>query len=102
MVRYIHCCIATYITRRGMRNEWCTSSCLFYLYYLFTGRLCVLNRCLAEYFTSYYYRQRHHNYYTRTIMGMWILLKFDGIEYWFVGQDDMIFVPQLLVHKPPL
>ncbi|KAL8206008.1 hypothetical protein R6Q57_009559 [Mikania cordata] len=57
LIRYLHWCIASSITGRGMSQEWCTSQALFFLYCLLSGRACHLARCLAEYFSTYYHLQ---------------------------------------------
>ncbi|KAD3337898.1 hypothetical protein E3N88_33419 [Mikania micrantha] len=57
LIRYLHRCIASSVTGRGMSQEWCTSQDLFFLYCTLSGRPCNLARCLAEYFSTYYHRQ---------------------------------------------
>ncbi|KAD4179277.1 hypothetical protein E3N88_27868 [Mikania micrantha] len=57
LIRYLHRCIASSVTGRGMSQEWCTSQDLFFLYCILSGRPCNLARCLAEYFSTYYHRQ---------------------------------------------
>ncbi|KAL8189172.1 hypothetical protein R6Q57_028738 [Mikania cordata] len=57
LIRYLHRCIASSVTGRGMSQELCTSQDLFFLYCLLSGRPCNLARCLAEYFSTYYHRQ---------------------------------------------
>ncbi|KAL8195840.1 hypothetical protein R6Q57_025593 [Mikania cordata] len=57
LIRYLHRCIVSSVTGRGMSQEWCTSHDLFFLDCLLSGRPCNLARCLAEYFSTYYYRQ---------------------------------------------
>ncbi|KAL8242011.1 hypothetical protein R6Q59_012313 [Mikania micrantha] len=56
LIRYLHRCIASSNTGRGMSQEWCTSQDLFFLYCILSGRPCNLARCLAEYFSTYYHR----------------------------------------------
>ncbi|KAL8232576.1 hypothetical protein R6Q57_002354 [Mikania cordata] len=57
LIRYLHRCIASSVTGRGMSQEGCASHDLFFLYCLLSGRPCNLARCLAEYFSTYYHRQ---------------------------------------------
>ncbi|KAL8232043.1 hypothetical protein R6Q57_001821 [Mikania cordata] len=57
LIMYLHRCIALSVTGRDMRQEWCTSQDLFFLYCLLSGRPCNLAQCLAEYFSTYYHRQ---------------------------------------------
>ncbi|KAL8218754.1 hypothetical protein R6Q57_022127 [Mikania cordata] len=52
LIRYLHRCIALFVTGHGMSQEWCTSQDLFFLYCLLSGRPCNLARCLAEYFST--------------------------------------------------
>ncbi|KAL8211551.1 hypothetical protein R6Q57_005988 [Mikania cordata] len=63
LIRYLHRCIVSSVTGRGMSQEWCTSQDLFYLYCLLSGRPCNLVRCLAEYFSTYYHRQERRLIY---------------------------------------
>ncbi|KAD4385238.1 hypothetical protein E3N88_25406 [Mikania micrantha] len=58
LIRYLHRCIASSVTGRGMSQERCTSQGLFFLYCILSGRPCNLARCLAEYFSMYYHRQK--------------------------------------------
>ncbi|KAL8192180.1 hypothetical protein R6Q57_028042 [Mikania cordata] len=57
LIRYLHRCIASSVTGRGMSQEWCTSQDLYFLYCLLSRRPCNLARCLAGYFSTYYHRQ---------------------------------------------
>ncbi|KAL8214323.1 hypothetical protein R6Q57_003772 [Mikania cordata] len=63
LIRYLHRCLASSITGRGMSQEWFTSQDLYYLYCLLSGRPCHLARCLAEYFSTYYHRQEKGRIY---------------------------------------
>ncbi|KAL8211220.1 hypothetical protein R6Q57_005657, partial [Mikania cordata] len=47
LIRYIHQCIVTTISARGLSQEWVTTSDLFYLHSLMTGMSCNLARCFA-------------------------------------------------------
>ncbi|KAL8244893.1 hypothetical protein R6Q59_011151 [Mikania micrantha] len=40
LIRYLHRCIASSVTGRGMSQEWCTSQDLFFLYCILSGRSC--------------------------------------------------------------
>ncbi|KAL8247237.1 hypothetical protein R6Q59_008453 [Mikania micrantha] len=57
LIRYIHRCIVTTISCRGQSQEWVTTTNLFYLHSLITGRPCNLAQCFALYYASFYHRQ---------------------------------------------
>ncbi|KAD3640457.1 hypothetical protein E3N88_29680 [Mikania micrantha] len=57
LIRYIHRCIATTISGRGQSQEWVTTTDLFYLHSLMTGKPCNLARWFALYYASFYHRQ---------------------------------------------
>ncbi|KAL8260476.1 hypothetical protein R6Q59_028429 [Mikania micrantha] len=64
LIRYIHRCIVTTISGRGQSQEWVTTTYLFYLHSLMTGRPCNLACCFALYYASFYHRQER-----RTLWG---------------------------------
>ncbi|KAL8231398.1 hypothetical protein R6Q57_001176 [Mikania cordata] len=76
LIRYLHRCIASSVTGRGMSQEWCTFQNLFFLYCLLSGRPCNLARCQAEYFSTYYHRQERGLIYGGTLifMGMFLYI----------------------------
>ncbi|KAL8199843.1 hypothetical protein R6Q57_013411 [Mikania cordata] len=57
LIRYIHRCIVTTISGRGQSQERVTTTDLFYLHSLITGRPCNLARCFALCYASFYHRQ---------------------------------------------
>ncbi|KAL8200542.1 hypothetical protein R6Q57_011881 [Mikania cordata] len=56
LIRYIHRCIVTTISGRRQGQEWVTTTDLFYIHSLMTGRPCNLARCFALYYASIYHR----------------------------------------------
>ncbi|KAL8215809.1 hypothetical protein R6Q57_022646 [Mikania cordata] len=80
LIRYLHRCIASSVTGRGMSQEWCTSQDLFFLYCLLSGRQCNLARCLAEYFSTYYHRQERGLIYGGCMLP--VLLVLTGLLIW--------------------
>ncbi|KAL8199516.1 hypothetical protein R6Q57_013084 [Mikania cordata] len=57
LICYIHRCIVTTISGRRQSQEWVTTTDLFYLHSLMTGRPCNLAWCFALYYSSFYHRQ---------------------------------------------
>lgn len=57
LYRYLHRLIATSIAPRKESRDRVTTTDLFYLYCLLTGRPCALATCLAQFYGSAYHRQ---------------------------------------------
>ncbi|KAL8211420.1 hypothetical protein R6Q57_005857 [Mikania cordata] len=69
LFRYIHRCIVTTISGCRQSQEWVTTTYLFYLHSLMTGRPCNLARCFALYYASFYHPHRTHQRHGRLASG---------------------------------